>query len=163
MGKILFQLDASFCLEMMFWSLKSGLWVCISNLFIISYDRLKRCDAKFSHKFQSCFVTAHIVASNTFHWNRVAEGFLLGFFWVVLNLTCLVPQSKESVVCWILYFVCLIKAQTVAEVFFKILSFHLHWSLYHLAVMQKYEAYSQICLDSKMFSGVSKDNCSEFC
>lgn len=80
MGKILFQLDASFCLGMMFWSLKSGLWVCISNLFIISHNRLKHCDAKFSHKFQSCFVTAHIVASNTFHWNRVGEGFLLGFF-----------------------------------------------------------------------------------
>lgn len=117
MGKISFQLDASFCLGMMFWSLKSGLWVCISNLFLISHDRLKHCDTKFSHKFQSCFVTAHIVASNTFHWNRVGEGFLLGFFGVMFNLKCFVPQSKESVICWILYFVCLIKGQTGRSIF----------------------------------------------
>lgn len=61
-------------------------------------------------------------------------------------------HNQESVTCWTWYRVCSIKAQPLAEVSYKILSFYLHWSPYHLAILQKNMKNSlQICLDSRSF------------
>lgn len=55
---VLFNEDVSFFVGMMFWSLKSWLWFCISKVYINSHNRLEHCDAKFIHKFQNYFITA---------------------------------------------------------------------------------------------------------